>query len=123
MHHKLALTTAADVLAETLLVQQDHLMGLLRKLRGIVEASPHRQRTVEECCEMLVMLTCGQEISLLVDRDPWRWKHTPEELHTVESAFAEELQALRSLTHAMSEVMGAEIAAEKLLSVFVEGAV
>jgi hypothetical protein len=33
-------------------------------------AFPLRGHTLEECCEVLVMPTCGQDIVLLVDRDP-----------------------------------------------------
>jgi hypothetical protein len=82
---------------------------------------PLRDHTLEECCEVLVMLTCGQEIVLLVDRDPWRWEHTAEELRVAEETFGPELEALRALTSALSEVIGAEQAPEQLLSVFVEG--
>jgi len=83
---------------------------------------PLRRHTLEECCEVLVMLTCGQEIVLLVDRDPWRWEHTAEELRVAEEVFGVELDALRALISSLSEAMGAEQAAEQLLSVFVEGA-
>jgi hypothetical protein len=82
---------------------------------------PLRGHTLEELCEVLVMLTCGQDIVLLVDRDPWRWEHTAEELRVVEEAFGMELEALRALTSALSEAIGAEQAAEQLLSIFVEG--
>jgi hypothetical protein len=68
------------------------------------------------------MLTCGQEIMLLVDRDPWRWEHTAEELRVAEEVFRAELEALKALTRALSETIGAEQAAEQLLAVFVEGA-
>src|SRR4029453_16575687 len=80
---------------------------------------PLRGHTLEELCEVLVMLTCGQEIMLLVDRDPWRWEHTAEELRVAEESFSAELDTLRALTNALSEDMGAEQAAEQLLSVFV----
>jgi hypothetical protein len=83
---------------------------------------PLRGHTLEEYCEVLVMLTCGQEIVLLVDRDPWRWEHTAEELRVAEEVFGVELDALRALISALSEAIGAEQAAEQLLSVFVEGA-
>lgn len=81
-----------------------------------------RGHTLEELCEVLVMLTCGQEIMLLVDRDPWRWEHTAEELRVAEEVFGVELEALKALTGALSEAIGAEQAAEQLLAVFVEGA-
>ncbi len=83
---------------------------------------PLRGHTLEELCEVLVMLTCGQDIVLLVDRDPWRWEHTAEELRVAEEAFSAELDTLRALTSALSEDMGADQATEQLLSVFVEGA-
>jgi hypothetical protein len=83
---------------------------------------PLRGHTLEELCEVLVMLTCGQEIMLLVDRDPWRWEHTAEELRVAEEVFRAELEALKALTRALSETIGAEQAAEQLLAVFVEGA-
>jgi hypothetical protein len=114
-------TTAPTIATDSPASRPGRCIDLLRGLRAVIEASPRRQRTVEESCEMLVILAIGQEISLLVDRDPWRWEHTPEELRQAESLFAEALQALRSLTSVMSEVMGAEAAAETLLSVFVEG--
>jgi hypothetical protein len=85
-------------------------------------AFPLRGHTLEECCEVLVMLTCGQDIVLLVDRDPWRWEHTAEELRAAEEAFAAELHALRDLTMELSHALGAEQAVEGILSVFVEGA-
>jgi hypothetical protein len=85
-------------------------------------AFPLRGHTLEECCEVLVMVTCGQDIVLLVDRDPWRWEHTAEELRVAEAVFGAELDALRALTSALSEAIGAEQAAERLLSIFVEGA-
>jgi hypothetical protein len=84
-------------------------------------AFPLHRHTLEELCEVLVMLTCGQDIVLLVDRDPWRWEHTAEELRVAEEAFSTELEALRALSSALSEAIGAERAAEQLLTVFVEG--
>jgi hypothetical protein len=80
-----------------------------------------RGHTVEQLCEVLVMLVCGQEMVLLVGRDPWRWDHTAEELRAAEEAFGPELRALRTLTQALGQAMGAEPAAERLLAVFVEG--
>jgi hypothetical protein len=84
-------------------------------------AFPPRDHTLEELCEVLVMLTCGQEIVLLVDRDPWRWEHTAAELRVAAETFGAELDALRVLTHALSEAIGGEQAAAQLLTVFVEG--
>jgi len=85
-------------------------------------AFPLRRHTLEELCEVLVMLTCGQEIMLLVDRYPWRWERTAEELRVAVEVFVAELDALRALISALSEAMEAEQAAEQLLAVFVEGA-
>ena len=45
-----------------------------------------------------------------------------EELRGAEEAFSAELDALRALSSALSEAIGAEQAAEQLLSIFVEGA-
>jgi len=82
---------------------------------------PLRGHTLEECCEVLVMLTFGQDIVLLVDHDPWRWEHTAEELRVAAETFGAELEDLKALISALSEAIGAEQAAEQLLSTFVEG--
>ena len=87
------------------------LSETLRTLRGLRESlaaclteqrvdptRPLRGHTVEQLCEVLVMLACGHEMILAVDRDPWRWEHTAEELRAAEEGFRAELQALRTLT-------------------------
>jgi hypothetical protein len=77
-------------------------------------AVPLHGHTLEAFCEVLVMLTCGQDIVLLVDRDPWRWEHTAEELRVTEAAFGAELEDLKALIGALSEAIGPEQAAEPL---------
>lgn len=75
-------------------------------------AFPLCRHTLEALYEVLVMLPCGQDIVLLVDRDPWQWEHTAEELRVAQETFGAELEALRALTSVLSEAIGAEHAAE-----------
>jgi hypothetical protein len=89
--------------------------------RRVDPTCPLRGHTVEQLCEVLVMLACGHEMILLVDRDPWPWEHTAEELRAAEEGFRAELQAFRTLTQTLGQAMGPEPAAERLLTMFVEG--
>jgi hypothetical protein len=85
--------------------------------------SPFRDWTLEEYCEVLVMLSCGQDIILLTDRDPWRWEHTAEQLRTVEAHEygISHLELLRHVVEDLSRHRSPESVIELLLTVFVEG--
>ena len=87
------------------------------------ETSPFLAFTLEEYCEILVLLACGQDIVLLTDRDPWRWEHTEEEVRTVaEHAVAlEQRQTLEAIIARLHRDRSPEAVIELLLTVFVEG--
>jgi hypothetical protein len=83
--------------------------------------SPLALLTTEQLAEVLVMITCGQDIALVSEQDPWRWEHTAEELRAVEEGLGESLRNLQGLASELNARLRPEDAIEVLLTVFVQG--